>query len=104
MAVSITKGNANLLLHAAINCSHAGFVMIKLVTIQWKGKLSATMLSIFLRFTANDTSVLVAVVMCSIFIFKHQTTDINKHAVVKDLTTVREPCDKFISVQNSEAE
>lgn len=38
MAVSTTNGTANLLLHAAISCSHADSAMIKLVTIQWKGK------------------------------------------------------------------
>jgi hypothetical protein len=38
MAVSTTNGTANLLLHAVISCSHADSAMIKLVTIQWKGK------------------------------------------------------------------
>jgi hypothetical protein len=38
MVVSTTNGTANLLLHAATSFSHADSAMIKLVTIQWKGK------------------------------------------------------------------
>ena len=42
LVVSITKETASFLLHAAISFSRAGSVMIKLVIIQWKGKLSTT--------------------------------------------------------------
>lgn len=42
LAVSITNETASLLLHAAINYSHADSVTIKLVTIQWTGIFTTT--------------------------------------------------------------
>jgi hypothetical protein len=62
LVVSITNETASLLLPAAISYSHADFVMIKLVTIQWTGNFTTALILFSTLFLLRETYVLLMLV------------------------------------------